>query len=373
MSEIYYIGKINPPEHQEQQPATTLVESNYTNVFRKNIFVRANIVQVVASVLVVVCQIIGIIYLNELDIFRKRTYLEGMYSGVLFGLSGLFGIWAGCQPSRCNVIAHMVLAILSCLSAITFILSPIFVSYHIPPHIPRGLYKFLFAIVGVLGLIQIGLSITTCYLSSRSICSYRQSLHNAFESQRPAENCYPQIFNKHVKLMSGAQIIASIITIILNIVAKIYPCVYLYPYTSPLGIEFGIWGAIIFVIVGGIVMWSTIKPSRCSLITRMVMAITSSCFAVLYLGISAKGIAASVEPMMGDYLKEKETARMVAIAVFVMQTLIAIINLMISITMSAISCKTICCPENDWEVQRANSVNTITIKPQFWFEVQSNK
>ena len=372
------------------------------------------------SFLVISCQILGIIYPYEGCIYGSPA----IFCGLLFGFSGSIGIWAGCHTSKCTIISHMVLAILSACLAIPLIAHSILFSiiiangttggfwYENDDDISRTISIALFISLAVLGFTQAVLSVVASCISCKVICCQQSPLieDKGCCNKRDVLN----MSRKPVMWMSGIQLVASVVAIILNIVGNIYP------YNGITLIGSGIWSAIPFIMCGVVGMWAGSNPSKCPVITLMVMAIISSCTAVLYLGISIIGFATSSGPeayfevtyhnnyynnyktyyynnnntYYYNYLsgyktyklynyynysdsnnynysdssyyynassynyrdQQKDTEGKVTFGLFLVQTLIALIQLEISVSSSAMACQPICCPTNNREVQKETKI-----------------
>jgi hypothetical protein len=342
---------------------------------------------------------------------------SGMWCGILFGISGTFGIWAGCHPSKCTIIAHMVFAIISACICIPLtigsVLFALVISEQYTSDSKADITLWMFIGLAVVGLVQAVLSLTTSALSCSVICCHTKSANEGgtITSSEWKPKLLP-ISGKPVVWMSVIQIIISILAIVLNIVGIIYP----YHGIAYGGIAF--WCAIPFVLCGAFGIWSGLSPSKCSVITFMVFTIISTCFSLLFLGISIVGFASSAEATSlysnddhysdpygnpypwnennnvnwnwnlngsasilpvskkpyyqsggsywNSYYNGREYERKVTFGIFLAQTLIGLTQLMISINSSAMACQPICCPtrntkaftKND-KIERVHQINQI--------------
>ena len=114
MTEVTPIVMVSPVNQVDLHILDRNVDPYYYAIFRRRPVIFLSIGQVIVSLLVILCQILGMIYPYEGAIFGSPA----MYCGLLFGFSGSFGIWAGYHTSKCTIMAHMVLAILSACFAI---------------------------------------------------------------------------------------------------------------------------------------------------------------------------------------------------------------------------------------------------------------
>ena len=134
--------------------------------------------QVIIAFLAIVSQFIGLAYPYEGYGYANA----GISCGIVFGISGLFGIWAGSHPSKCTIITHMVFAIISaCFSILLIIYAVIFsvviadTSYN---ELESDLNLGIFITLAVIGLVQSIISITTSALSCSVICCNDQSMNS---------------------------------------------------------------------------------------------------------------------------------------------------------------------------------------------------
>ena len=340
------------------------IDPFYHSIFSRKPVIFLSYVQVGMSCLAILSQIMAMIYPYgyvipygygaALSVFAYGS--SGIWCGILFGISGTFGIWAGCHPSKCTIIAHMVFAIISACVCIPLIIGSVMFAigifdngnvYGAKGNITLGIFIGL----SVVGLLQAVLSLTTSALSCSVICCHTKSANEG--GTITSSEWKPKFFpmsDKPVVWMSVIQIIISILAMVLNIVGILYPS---WHRIADVGTAF--WCAIPFLLCGVFGIWSGLRPSKCSVITFMVLAIISTLFSLLFFGISIVGFVSStfysshlykrLFGIMGNgYFDGRTYERKVSFGLFLAQTLIALTQLMISINSSAMACQPICCP-----------------------------
>ena len=342
ISPVSNIQSIIPPnvKHLDEN-----IDPFYHRIYSRKVAVVLCYGQVIIAFLAIVSQFIGLAYPYEGYGYANA----GISCGIIFGVSGLFGIWAGSHPSKCTIMTHMVFAIISaCFSILLIIYAVIFsvviadTSYN---ELESDLNLGIFITLAVMGLIQSIISITTSALSCSVICCNGQSMNS--DNHVPDTNTTRKLImsKKPVIWMSVVQIIAAVIAIILNIVGIVYP------YEDIAYIGTGIWSAVPFILCGSFGIWSGLRPSKCSVITFLVFSILSTFFALALLGISISGVVTSnnenysyIWYSNSYFLEERETERKVTFGIFFVQTFIGVLQTLISINSSAMSCQPICCP-----------------------------
>ena len=322
-----------------------------------------------------------------------------MFCGIIFSISGTFGIWAGFQSSRCTIIAHLVFAIIStffCVPLIFHSIAAIVLNendgwYHYRTSwnyehsstsdkfkTDKKISLAVCIIQAIVGLLQAGFAIASSGLSCNVICCRERSRFEDDERFLTTETKTLVMTRKPVIWMSTIQIIAAIIAIFLNVAGIVYP------YDGYAFVGIGIWSAVPFVLCGSFGILSGLSPSKCSVISFMVLSIIATFFSVPFLGLSIIGFVTSSDAMAKEYqtpqlplkanwnwvngsvwqpnyddrkyqnlveehnlmVQEKETERKVTFWVFLTQTIIALIQLIISVNSSAMACQPICCPTN---------------------------
>ena len=328
------------------------IDPFYHRIYSRKVVVVLCYGQVVIAFLAIVSQFIGLAYPYEGYGYANA----GISCGMIFGISGLFGIWAGNHPSKCTIITHMVFAIISaCFSILLIIYAVIFsvviadTSYPSYNEWEPDLNLGIFITLAVMGLIQSIISIATSALSCSVICCNDQSMNS--DNHVPDTKTTKKLImsKKPVIWMSVIQIIAAVLAIILNIVGIVYP------YEDIAYIGTGIWSAVPFILCGSFGIWSGLRPSKCSVITFLVFSILSTFFALALLGISISGVVTSnnenysyIWYSNSYFLEERETERKVTFGIFFVQTFIGVLQTLISINSSAMSCQPICCPTKNY-------------------------
>lgn len=354
MAQISPKPNIKPSIPSNLQLMDENIDPFYHRIYSRKVVVVLCYGQVVIAFLAIVSQFIGLAYPYEGYGYANA----GISCGIIFGISGLFGIWAGNHPSKCTIITHMVFAIISaCFSILLIIYAVIFsvviadVSYPTYNEWEPDLNLGIFITLAVMGLIQSIISIATSALSCSVICCNDQSMNR--DTHVPdTQNTKKLIMSKKPVLwMSVMQIIAAVLAMILNIVGIVYP------YEDIAYIGTGIWSAVPFILCGAFGIWSGLRPSKCSVITFMVFSIISTFFALALLGISTSGIVITNKDhysyaysyITHSYMFEKwDTERKVTFGMFFVQTFIGVLQTLISINSSAMSCQPICCPTKNY-------------------------
>ena len=152
------------------------------------------------SILVLSCQILGIIYPYEGAIYGSPA----MYSGLLFGISGSHGIMGGYNSSRCTTIANLVLSIISFCLSIALMAHSIVLSVLIHDGW-YGIYWFgtgdeksmevsfgIFIALSIFGFAQAILSTAAIYITFKAVCCQKSvSIEDGEELEKVEE--YPNL------------------------------------------------------------------------------------------------------------------------------------------------------------------------------------
>ena len=124
---MYQVFPVSPPPNysalpRKNNPNASMYLHNsdpfYETHFSKKATIFLSYIQLFLSLVLIISEIIGIKYPFNWYIYGS----PGMICGIVFGISGSFGIWAGNHSSRCTIVAHMVFAIIS-----TFICIPLLI------------------------------------------------------------------------------------------------------------------------------------------------------------------------------------------------------------------------------------------------------
>ena len=346
ISPVSNIQSIIPPNVQHLDEN---IDPFYHRIYSRKVVVVLCYGQVVIAFLAIVSQFIGLAYPYEGYGYANA----GISCGIIFGISGLFGIWAGNHPSKCTIITHMVFAVISASFSILLITYAVIFSVVIADtsynELESDLNLGIFIALAVMGLIQSIISIATSALSCSVICCNDPSMNTDTHVPDPKKTEKLIMSKKPVLWMSVIQIIAAVLAIILNIVGIVYP----YEHIAYIGT--GIWSAVPFILCGAFGIWSGLHPSKCSVITFMVFSILSSVFALALLGISISGVVTSNNESYSYmsysnswWLEEREAERKVTFGIFLVQTFIGVLQTLISINSSAMSCQPICCPTKNY-------------------------
>ena len=407
---------VTPPpnysaHHRRYDPATTLhshnSESFYNTNFSKKATVLLSYIQLSLSLALIISEIIKIKYPFDWYVYGS----PGMICGIIFVISGSFGIRAVTHSSRCTIVAHMVFAIISAFICIPLIFYSIVIVNHITTknkssvESTRYTYKYsnlvkvttgIFIAQGIIGLIQAGIAIASSAMACSVICCRDKPplVTNQISTEPPTKH---GVLSGPVIWISTIQIIACILAIILNVVGIFYPYGDEYAHIGT-----GIWTAIPFMLCGIFGILSKMKSSKCLIITYMIFAIISTFFFVPYFGISLVGMATSSngkesspsipepiskvqcggfggiskrsegckwewndkykgswkevynneEKQRYDEWKKKDTRRKVTFGVFLLHTLMSLGHILISANSAAMSCQSICCSSDTEKAQQ---------------------
>jgi len=121
-------------------------------------------------------------------------------------------------------------------------------------------------------------------------------------------------------------------------VCRDWQCNSKMPISRPTNVErfgAGIWCSVIFFLVGFLGMFSANKKSSRLIITTMVVGIFAAMFAVVLVIFSAVGLGQSSSFHQTEYAT--------AIGMYTLQLVIGIIELVLAIISSSLSCKATCC------------------------------
>ena len=110
-------GRVSWVAPPQDQPVVIMVhptsphseENSYKKIYPKNVVSRLSSLQLLFCLTAIISNMIGITFPYD-----GMAYIgAGIWCGITFGISGSIGLWAGQQPSRCSIVASMVLAIIS--------------------------------------------------------------------------------------------------------------------------------------------------------------------------------------------------------------------------------------------------------------------
>ena len=376
----------------------TNIDSPYFSIFSRNLIIVLSYVQAVMSCLAIFSQIVGMSYPLSNGVLAYGS--SGIWCGMLFGISGTFGIWAGYHPSGSAIIANLVFAMSSACICIPHIIGSVMCAIVIRSYghgFPSYGTKALVTLWMFIGLAVVGFAHALLSLSSSActvICCHTKSASEGGTIiTRDLQSKVLPISDKPIIVwISLTQIITSLITtsfyfkitIAMSVVGRSYPD-YEIGY---LGIA--IWCAVpFFTLCAASGVWSWLSPSKWSVITFMVFALMSTCLSLVSLGISLDGFTTSkdanlpyslndyssrpygnLQPLNPDgkpnswneYIISKlatgywgsNVERKINFGLFLAHTLIALTQLMISINWSAMACEPICNPTRNTKSSTMN-------------------
>lgn len=249
----------------------------------------------------------------------------------------------------------------------------------------------IFIAQATVGLIQAGVAIASGALTCSVICCRDKPPLSINPISTPL-SINQIVLSGPVILISTTQILASILAIILNAVGMLYSYGDKYAYIGS-----GMWTAIPFILCGIFGILSKTNPSKILIITYMIFAILSIFFFVPYFGTSLVGMSTSANPkepgppkpvpiskekchkgfgekdckwewtfvhkglwkdvydeqekQRYDDWKKKDTERKVTFGVFLLHTLISLLQIIISVNSAAMACQPICCPPDTVRAQ----------------------
>jgi len=248
----------------------------------------------------------------------------------------------------------------------------------------------------MIGLIQAIIAIASSAMTCGTICCRDKptTLINAGSTSLTTKQLV--MSTKPVLFISTLQILASIVSIILNCIGIAFPNDEKIAYFGT-----GIWTAIPFLITGSLGVFCGHKPSKCLVINFMTFSIISMFFCLPYFGVSVVGMASSanyegvappnpksvardllqehgyanigyryLEQLEGmkdeNYVRMKQRYdnwknRKVTYGVFLLHTLISLLQIMILINSSAMAFQAICCPTNGIPIHTQTHHETLQI------------
>jgi len=150
-----------------QAPAPVKQKIAYEQRFPKKFTITLSSIQLVMGALAIITQIVGL-SVRYPDAHYVGT---GIWCGIFFALSGLFGIIASLKPSFSTIVTFMVMAIIaSVFSFPLLITSSIFTATH-TRYIYDGLKHAMFAIQIAISLVQAGAAIASSVMTCKAVCS----------------------------------------------------------------------------------------------------------------------------------------------------------------------------------------------------------
>jgi len=148
--------------------------TDYSKIVPTNVLGLLGAIQLIIAAIAITSQIITMIHY---DAFPLALIGTGIWSGFLFGLSGVFAMWAGVRPSLCSIITCMVFSIIAASICVPLIVLDSFsIALNVQPlgvpDFPRGRPEYyetnvaMYSIQVIIGLVQaciaIGCSAMTC-------------------------------------------------------------------------------------------------------------------------------------------------------------------------------------------------------------------
>ena len=156
-----------------QAPALVKQKIAYEQRFPKKIMMTLSYIQLVMGALAIITQIIGLSVRHP-----EAHYVgTGIWCGIFFTLSGLFGIIASTKPSFSSIVTFMFMAIIASVFCIPLlVMSSIFTAvasgsrYHYYYYYD-GLKHAMFAVLIVISLVQAGTAIASSVMTCKAVCT----------------------------------------------------------------------------------------------------------------------------------------------------------------------------------------------------------
>jgi len=164
-------------------PQTTITGSktDYTKRFQKTPVLILSVIQIKLCISAIITQVICLYLFSSNQHYSYSQFFDvigaGIWCGIIFGISGGFGVWAACRPANPSIITHMVFSIIAasfCIPLIVIASISVVIdsdSYHYNRNDDK--YNILVAMHGIqiiLALIQAGVSITSSVYDCRVVC-----------------------------------------------------------------------------------------------------------------------------------------------------------------------------------------------------------
>ena len=101
-------------------------------------------------------------------LYLKNIMFSEIWFGIIFGLSGLVGILAGCRPSRCNMVYFLTFSMIVVLTALALLLySIIWHPVSVELSIVQGLVSFVCILTNQLSVCVMLQNVDTCHNPNR--------------------------------------------------------------------------------------------------------------------------------------------------------------------------------------------------------------
>lgn len=153
-------------------PASVKQKVPYEKRFPKKVMITLSSIQLAMAALAIITQIIGLS-----TRYPEAHYVgAGIWCGIFFGLSGIFGIVASLKPSLPTIVTFMVFAIISAAFCL-----PLLVISSISTAVGRYCYRSyctdkdlkiaMFAIQIMISLIQVAVAIASSAMTCKAVCS----------------------------------------------------------------------------------------------------------------------------------------------------------------------------------------------------------
>jgi len=152
-----------------QAPAPVKQRIAYEERFPKKFMITLSSIQLVMGALAIITQVIGL-SVRYPDAHYVGT---GIWCGIFFGLSGLFGIIASTKPAFSTIVTFMVMAVIASVFCIPLLIaSSIFTAVTANSYYRNdGLKHAMFAIQIVISLVQAGAAIASSVMTCKAVCS----------------------------------------------------------------------------------------------------------------------------------------------------------------------------------------------------------
>jgi len=156
-----------------QAPTSVKPKVDYAKRFPKKFMITLSSIQLVMGALAIATQIIGLS-----TRYPDAHYVgTGIWCGVFFGLSGLFGVIASLRPSFSTIVTFMVMTIIASVFSLPLLIaSSLSTAFTRRPYSYSyrsydGLKHAMFATQIIISLLQAGAAIASSVMTCKAVCS----------------------------------------------------------------------------------------------------------------------------------------------------------------------------------------------------------
>ena len=328
-------------------PAPVKQKVSYNEVFPKIPMIVLNSVQLLMATLAIVTQVVGIIE------SRHGFHIAGagIWCGIFFLASGTSGMVASCYPSFASIVTNMVFAIVSALFCLPLLVFSSFgTAFGGYGYSSSHAANIMFPIQIAISLIQAISAIMSSAMTCRAICPCCKT---STESKVKQPIRYHETFPKQVIVVLGSiQLIMALVGIITESVGLSDNDGYRMPFLGT-----GIWCGILFGVSGGTGIIAGLRPAVRTIIPFMVLSIIAATFCLPLLVISSIGTAETKNYYRYNYTNyyssynnyhNSQRSKIydykihIKHAMFAIQIVVSLIQLMAAIPSSVFTCINVC-------------------------------